>query len=338
AVVAFVTDEYTVNENEGAVSVCVDSRVTEGFEADLTVSLSATDGTASIDDDTELLAAEFTLVFPAGSSNGTRCSSIPITDDELLEGNHEFTVTLTGAGFHASIDTLSSVTTVTIIDDESLATISLQPTSATYAEGTVVNVCAEIQELPAGGLGTDITVDFLVEGFSAVEEEDFDILSPVSVVFNSSGNVTNGDNLCLGLSILEDDIYEEDQLLNVSIVSVSPSSAATVGTDKSAITIEDNGDLIVSLSATDGTASVVDDTGLPGAEFALVFPAGSSESIRCFTVPIVNDTLLEGTQEFTVTATDVGSHALINTPSSSTTISITDNECKTCDVYFSLHH
>ena len=118
-------------------------------------------------------------------------------------------------------------------------------------------------------------------------------------------------------------------------------------------------DLTVSLSATDGTAceyifmlqhqllciyipslfiAVVDDTGLPGAEFALVFPAGSSESTRCISIPIVNDTLLEGIQEFTVTATDVGSHALINTPSSSTTISITDNECKTCDVYFSLHH
>ena len=39
-------DEYTVIENEGAVSVCVDSGVTEGFEANLTVSLSATDGTA----------------------------------------------------------------------------------------------------------------------------------------------------------------------------------------------------------------------------------------------------------------------------------------------------
>ena len=39
-------DEYAVIENEGAVGVCVDSGVTEGFEADLTVSLSATDGTA----------------------------------------------------------------------------------------------------------------------------------------------------------------------------------------------------------------------------------------------------------------------------------------------------
>ena len=75
----------------------------------------------------------------------------------------------------------------------------------------------------------------------SVEGEDFEILSSLSMVFNSSGNVANGDTLCLVLRILEDDIYEEDQLLNVSIVSVSPSSAATVGTDESVITIEDNG-------------------------------------------------------------------------------------------------
>ena len=64
------------------------------------------------------------------------------------------------------------------------------------------------------------------------------------MVFNSDGNVANGDTLCLGLGILEDDIYEENQLLNVSIVSVSPSSAATVGTDKSVVTIEDNGGVL----------------------------------------------------------------------------------------------
>ena len=44
--VSFVLDEYIVNEDAGAVSVCVDSGVTEGFQADLTVSLSAADGTA----------------------------------------------------------------------------------------------------------------------------------------------------------------------------------------------------------------------------------------------------------------------------------------------------
>ena len=148
-----------------------------------------------------------------------------------------------------------------------VAVISLQSTSPIFSENSVVNVCAEIQELPAGGLGTDITVDFRVDGFSAgtlenivflcillwynlcfsVEGEDFEILSSLSMVFNSDGNVANGDTLCLGLGILEDDIYEENQLLNVSIVSVSPSSAATVGTDESVITIEDNGGVLRTL-------------------------------------------------------------------------------------------
>ena len=41
-----MVDRYDVNEDAGAVSVCVDSGVTEGFQTDLTVSLSATDGTA----------------------------------------------------------------------------------------------------------------------------------------------------------------------------------------------------------------------------------------------------------------------------------------------------
>ena len=71
---------------------------------------------------------------------------------------------------------------------------------------------------------------------------------------------------------------------------------------------------------------MVDDTGLSEAEFVLVFPAGSSESIRCFTVPIVNDTLLEGTQEFTVTATDVGPHARISPSSSVTTVTIMEGD------------
>ena len=47
------------------------------------------------------------------------------------------------------------------------ATVSFQSETATYSEGNVVEVCAEIQTLPVDGLGTIITVDFLVNGISA---------------------------------------------------------------------------------------------------------------------------------------------------------------------------
>ena len=39
-------NEYNINETAGAVSICIDSGVTEGFQTDLTVSLTANDGTA----------------------------------------------------------------------------------------------------------------------------------------------------------------------------------------------------------------------------------------------------------------------------------------------------
>ena len=46
AVVGFVMNENNINETAGAVSICIDSGVTEGFQTDLIVSLTANDGTA----------------------------------------------------------------------------------------------------------------------------------------------------------------------------------------------------------------------------------------------------------------------------------------------------
>ena len=72
-----------------------------------------------MEDDTGLLSAEFALIFPTGSSESTLCTSIPIVDDTLLEGIHDFTVTVADAGPHASISASSSATTVTIIEGDS---------------------------------------------------------------------------------------------------------------------------------------------------------------------------------------------------------------------------
>ena len=43
----FVEDSYTVGEEAGSVSICVDSGVTGGFQAELVIALSAVDGKAS---------------------------------------------------------------------------------------------------------------------------------------------------------------------------------------------------------------------------------------------------------------------------------------------------
>ena len=72
----------------------------------------------AIGDDTNLTSTEFTVVFPAGSTSEIQCSNITIRDDEVLEGTQDFTVTITEAGSYALINTSSSLTTITISDDE----------------------------------------------------------------------------------------------------------------------------------------------------------------------------------------------------------------------------
>ena len=72
----------------------------------------------AIADDTNLTSTELTVVFPAGSTSEIQCSNITIRDDEVLEGSQNFTVTVTEAGSYALINTLSSLTTVIISDDE----------------------------------------------------------------------------------------------------------------------------------------------------------------------------------------------------------------------------
>ena len=47
AVVGFVEARYSVNEDSGEVEVCVDSGVSEGFQADLVISITASSGSAS---------------------------------------------------------------------------------------------------------------------------------------------------------------------------------------------------------------------------------------------------------------------------------------------------
>ena len=74
----------------------------------------------------------------------------------------------------------------------------------------------------------------------------------------------------------------------------------------------------------------MDDTNLIDFDIILVFSMGSSESTLCANVPINDDTLLEGDEQFTITITDVGSHALINIEASITTVVVTDNDCKLC--------
>ncbi len=137
--VQFTEEEYTVNEGDGTVQVCVekDSDIAESF----TVSLPTQDGSAGgelgtsavlwqtlyfhllfnlysvagpdLDYDGTTLSVEFT---PGGPDMA--CVDIPIVDDNLSEGTEDFTVDLVPSNPDVQ-EGDPSTATVLIIDNES---------------------------------------------------------------------------------------------------------------------------------------------------------------------------------------------------------------------------
>ena len=119
------------------------------------------------------------------------------------------------------------------------------------ADGTL-DVCAVITGVPADGLEMNISVSFnldLAGEFLMTLEfisfiflttgGDFEFKSPFMVIF--SHDTFEGDTLCTEIGIVDDDVYEGKEQFLVSIASVSPPSAAIIGTTSSLPkVIEDN--------------------------------------------------------------------------------------------------
>lgn len=61
----------------------------------------------------------FVVVFTPGSSEET-CIDLPITSDNELEDDHDFSLAITGAGSapHASVNNAMAALSITINDDE----------------------------------------------------------------------------------------------------------------------------------------------------------------------------------------------------------------------------
>ena len=65
-----------------------------------------------------VLTATFSVPPSGGSPTPFECITIPILDDSLLEGDHDFTVMIVNAGQFAPINPAQDTTVVTINDNE----------------------------------------------------------------------------------------------------------------------------------------------------------------------------------------------------------------------------
>ncbi|MEH6909697.1 MAG: choice-of-anchor F family protein [Oceanicoccus sp.] len=332
-IIQFTAAAFSTAEGDGTVSVTVERIGSTVDEA--TVEYSTQYNTAVGNEDYEAITGS--LTFAVGETSQT--IDIVLIDDALHEDDESFNVILSNVQGGAVLGNVNN-TAVTISDDDP---IIVQLSSATYAaveDGGSVMLTVERN----GGFET-ASVDYATSDNTAIGGSDY---TAVAGSFSfAEGEVSK----TIEVMLIDDLIHEDDESFVVALGNVSV--GASLGTiDSSIVTIADNDPIIVqfrdanytvteeggsvviavdrsnSLGAftvdyTTVAVSAVSDTDFVAATGTLTFADG--ESSKEIEISILEDTIVEADETFSVTLSSVQVGAVIGVPDT-TVITITDND------------
>jgi hypothetical protein len=327
---------YTVAEGGGNVTIQVTR--TGGAAAGVTVGYATANGTATAGADYS--ARTGTLSFGAGVT--TRSFTVPVLADATAEGSESFTVALNSPGGGATLGSPTTAT-VTITDDDAAGTIGFATAAYTVSEdaGTV-----SIPVTRTGGAAGGVSIGYATANGSAAAGSDYTA---------QTGTLTFGAGVTtqtVTVPILADGATEAAETFTVRLSS--PTAGATLGTPSVAtVTITDGAPRMSVRFSTDtyktsetsrqatitvtrvgGTTGVVTvnyaTTGgaaTPGVDFVPVsgtLTFASGQTSRTFTVPVLDDDLVDGPRTVSLALTSpVG--ADLGAPGTAT-LTITDND------------
>lgn len=341
--IQFSPSTCSVAENAGSIDLTV-SR-TGSTAGTLTVDYATGNGTAASGSD--YTSATGTLTFAAGETSKT--ITIPILDDTVYEGNETFTVTLSNV---SSGSIIVPSATVTIADNETQpARIAIgPPTVECIGErtfpGTYLYYDCTVTRL--GNTSGIVTVDYFTTDGTAKAGQDYLPLSgtitfadgetnkPLRITVYWDGELEDTENFTLGLrnassgiiqydksNIIIEDIDIAFNTLDYSVMENSGNVTLTVkrGISQSSETMS------FKYQTIDGTAKAGSDyTAKSG---TISFSPGQLS--KTITIPVLDDTLYEGDETFTVKLTDV---YLTEIKNDVATVTIRDNEVPPLQVGF----
>ncbi|MDB5386973.1 MAG: hypothetical protein JWM11_2619 [Planctomycetaceae bacterium] len=342
----FNSSSYSVNEGAGTVTITV-NRI-NGSAGPVSVQYSATSGTATAGAD--FTAVSGTLSWADGDV-GSKTITLPILEDSLVEGNEALTLNLNNATGGASLGT-PATTTVTIVDNDVVAVpgnlqFGNSAASVNEGAGTVTITVNRVN-----GSDGAVTVHYATAAGTATTGSDF---TAASGTLSWAAGDTSSKTIVV--PILNDTLVENSETFTVALSS--PTGGATLGTPAtSTVTIVDNdvasargkfqfdsssysvnegagnvtiivkrvdgsdGPVTVKYGMTSGTATAGSDfTSLTG---TLSWAAGDASS-KTIVIPIVDDTTVEGSENFSVTLSNASGGATLGTPAT-TTVTIVDND------------
>ncbi|MCA8836951.1 MAG: hypothetical protein K8963_03760, partial [Proteobacteria bacterium] len=366
----------TINDDDGTVFVPQVVTVTEGTNTAATFNLTlaqvlpfAVDVQLTISGVTARAGTDYTnfnptpmvVTIPAGMLSVP--VEIPIIDDNLVEPNESFTVSVPMNGVIsngapvAAVESLALVASVTIISDDRF--VGFRGTRADLVEGGIIDLTVEFNPAPATDIS--LTVSSTNVGIMATEGTDYTVLdvtgsNPTYTLAVPGGATTasfrlmaatdavvdDGERVALTLTApvgyrLTDNATFTITLLNVRANTAGFAQAASSGVEgdvASMINVTVNpapaSDLPVTITR-GGTASGTDfsPAGLAGSDpnYTLTIPAGQTSA--SFSVSALYDTEVDERETVTFTVTAPTDHNLGEY--SVHTFTITDTPVRTVD-------
>jgi hypothetical protein len=344
--IQFSATTASLKEDAGTVKLTVTR--SNGLASGVTVGYATADKTALAGSD--YTATSGTLTFGAGETSKT--ITVPVTPDQSVELNETFTVTLSNPTGGATLGT-SKVATVTILNDDVTngGAIQFSPTTYTVNEadgGVQLTVNRTGSGLLAGGVKVNLTTITQSGIGKATTGSDYTSLSTTLVFAEGETSKT------VRIPIIDDSLVEPNESFTVKLST--PTSGATVPTAGATATVtivsddvggtvqfsdssytvnESAGTATITVTRTGGAASAVSVTYGTASGTATsssdykptsgVFTFAAGETTKTFTVPIVNDTLVEPNETVKLALSSVTGGATLGAPATAT-LTIIDND------------
>ncbi|WP_405207916.1 beta strand repeat-containing protein [Aquimarina sp. LLG6339-5] len=324
-------NDVTVNENAGTIDFTV-SHTGGTTTGNFTIEYNTVDNSANAPGD--YLASTGTTINFTGTSLSSQTISIPIIDDNEAENAENFFVNLSNP----------SDGSVTITDTQGIGTINANDQISITINNVSVNESAGTANFTVtssgGSLTGGYTLDFATADNSATVANNDYTATSASLTFSGSLNETE----TITVPILEDTAFELDETYFVNLSNPS-SSLVTISDNQGLGTIVDNdagisindisvnetagsatftvtltrdvpGGFSVEYNTTNNTAVSPNDYTATGSPNPIINFTGNNGETQSITIPIIDDTDIEGVETFFVN--------LSNT--SSSFVEITDNQ------------
>lgn len=353
--VKLTVNSLIVNEDDGTASldVTVDTAVSGGFTVDYTLFGGLAVG-QGIDYGTPGVTGG-TLTF-AGALDETQEIIFPIIDDLTVEGFETFFVSLsnvtplTADSSSLTLKPTADSALVGIVDNDSPALVSASITTVDESVG-LATVTLTLNKAVQGG----VSVDYTTVDASAQNGSDY---IAVTGTANFAGNLN--ETITFTVPITDDNVLEANESLRIELSNAVPGGnvlAASIVTTDGQITIVDNEEAV---NVTTSITTVDESTGLAtvtltldnavqggftvdystangsataGTDFSATDGtatfAGSAGEQVTFTVPILDDAVVEGTESLGIQLSNVVPGDSVSAADIGTTdgsIAITDDD------------